>query len=352
MLSAMMIRLKELQDSAMITTKLGTVEQANDDEEGQFDDNSYSPDDTGAGGQKTGLDPTAVERHVLTLPSNGNVSEDVAALEIRERAKQARRQIARLRDLIADISFQYSHVVRNAPRKGFRTAAQKRVRVLHHELSFNARLYSQCRSRLITLNCGERLLRMFRVLTRQDLKASTEILKPNEQGSSSIKLSWIWQTGRYFLFQGGGGAEAGTSRDAVHPGNEAGTSGRHADTDGNNETNTDPATLLECTSKACWKFSLIVLTSFPVKRVHWLRARALNQRWHEEEILVEYEMQWTVRYFLYKCREWEAGRDKAAVAGARVYAVRQARRWRQYAEAADNLFSRTTGHYLSPLRNH
>jgi hypothetical protein len=95
-----------------------------------------------------------------------------------------------------------------------------------------------------------------------------------------------------------------------------------------------------------------VLIFIAVRCVHWLRARALNQRWHEEQILVEYEMQWTVRYFLYKCKEWEDGRDEAdALSGARVYAVRQARRWRQYAEAADSLFSRTTGHYLSPLHN-
>jgi hypothetical protein len=98
--------------------------------------------------------------------------------------------------------------------------------------------------------------------------------------------------------------------------------------------------------------SSTVLMCLTVKRVHWLRARALNQRWHEEKILVEYEMQWTVRYFLYKCKEWEGGRDQAvAVSGARVYAIRQARRWREYAEAADSLFSRTTPHYLSPVRN-
>ena len=249
MLSAMMIRLKELQDSAKITTKLGTVEPAKENEEGQFDDTIQLPDGADASGQTTRLDPTAVERHVLTLPSNGNVSEDFAWLEIRDRVKQARRQITRLRDLIADISFQYSHVVRNAPRKGFRTAAQKRVRVLHHELSFNARLYSQCRSRLITLNCGERLLGMFRVLTRQDLKASTEILRPNEQGSSSVKLSWIWQTGRYFLFQGNGGAEAGRITDAAPRAStsDAGLSRSQPEPDAGNDTNTDPATLLECT---------------------------------------------------------------------------------------------------------
>jgi hypothetical protein len=37
-------------------------------------------------------------------------------------------------------------------------------------------------------------------LTRSDLKASTAILRPNIPGSSTLQLSWIWQTGRWFLF--------------------------------------------------------------------------------------------------------------------------------------------------------
>jgi hypothetical protein len=247
MLSAMMIRLKELQDSAKITTKVGMVEPANEDEEGQFDETTHlsEHDNANAGGQNIGLDPHAIERHSLTLPSNGNVNEDVAGLEIRDRVQQARRQITRLRDLVADISFQYSHVVRNAPRKGFRTAAQKRVRVLHNDLSYNARIYTQCRSRLVTLNCEESLLRIFRVLTRQDLKASTEILRPNEEGSSSVRLSWIWRTGRYFLFQPNDAAEA------ARPSNEAGPPVGQPETDAPNDpadTNPDPATLLECMS--------------------------------------------------------------------------------------------------------
>jgi hypothetical protein len=248
MLSAMIIRLKQLQDAAKVTTKVGWVEAANEDEEGQFDETTRSPDDPGPGGKTAQADPRAVERQVLTLPSNGNVNEDVAGLEIRDRVKQARRQIVRLRDLIADISFQFSHVVRNAPRKGFRTAGQKRVRVLHNEVSYHARIYAQCRSRLITLNCEESVLRRFRVLTRQDLKASTEILRPNEQGSSSVKLSWIWQTGRYFLFQAAAGGDAGQSRDAAGTGSGASQSGRSAEADANTQPDTDPATLLECTS--------------------------------------------------------------------------------------------------------
>jgi hypothetical protein len=92
------------------------------------------------------------------------------------------------------------------------------------------------------------VVHMFRVLTKQDLKASTEILRPNEQGSSSIKLSWIWQTGRYLLFQPNDGNGAGRSDAVQANGSEAGPSGREPGPNDTNDTNADPATLLECTS--------------------------------------------------------------------------------------------------------
>jgi hypothetical protein len=37
-------------------------------------------------------------------------------------------------------------------------------------------------------------LKMFRILLKEDVKASTAILDPNITGSSSLQLSWIWQT--------------------------------------------------------------------------------------------------------------------------------------------------------------
>jgi len=166
----------------------------------------------------------------------------MADLEIREQVKQARRQISRIRDLIADISFQFLHVVRNAPRKSNRTAGQKRVTALHNELSYNARIYARCRSRLMTLRCGEDILHIFRVLTREDLKASTEILRPNEQGSSTpVKLSWIWRTGRYFLFRpNGDDADADPGADNLR------NADADADAEDDADDDTDPATLLEC----------------------------------------------------------------------------------------------------------
>ena len=34
----------------------------------------------------------------------------------------------------------------------------------------------------------------FKVLTVNDIKASTAIVNPNEPGSTQLKLSWIWQS--------------------------------------------------------------------------------------------------------------------------------------------------------------
>ncbi|KAF8149042.1 hypothetical protein B0H34DRAFT_758043 [Crassisporium funariophilum] len=331
-LTAMLVKLKRLQDNARVNGLSGGYKPAVEDNKGCFDEIGESPDDADANANADGdargqharesrQDLAAVEREVLTLPSNGNVAGDMGELEIRERVKQARRHINRLCDLIADILFQYSHVIRNAPWKSNRMDAQKRVKALHNDLSFNARIYARCQSRLMTLCCDEEILRVFRVLTREDLKASTEVLRPNKQGSSSVKLSWIWRTGHYHLF---------------HPNEEAGADAeshaenvRHPD-----DADADPATLLE------------------FKHVHWLRARALNHRWHEEVVFVTYEMQWTVCYFLHQCKQWQEGADDPDVsAGARSYAVRQVRRWRQFADGANLVFTRTTDHYLSPLHN-
>lgn len=48
---------------------------------------------------------------------------------------------------------------------------------------------------------------------------------------------------------------------------------------------------------------------FPVYRLHWLRARARFNRWKEELMLTKYEMQWSVRYFMFQAHRWENIRD-------------------------------------------
>lgn len=86
-----------------------------------------------------------------------------------------------------------------------------------------------------------------------------------------------------------------------------------------------------------------------VKRVHWLRARAHKERWHEEFMFVGYEMEWTVRYFTYKSHLWSNAVCPDSVPGPAAYAKRQASMWYHLALFADRSFNNTNVDYKSPL---
>jgi hypothetical protein len=92
------------------------------------------------------------------------------------------------------------------------------------------------------------------------------------------------------------------------------------------------------------------MTILIVKRIHWLRARAQKNRWHEELVVVTYEMQFTVRYFLHKCKYWYDGAQSIDITpGSRAYALRQHAKWNRLAFIADSIFKTTTSQYMSPL---
>ena len=154
-----------------------------------------------------------VEWKVIILPSNGNVETDVSDLETKFRTRQADTELNHLCDLIADISFQFSHVIRGQIRKNIRTRSQKRIKSIHNQLTLHARIYARCRNHLVALNCGESILRQYRILSKVDLKSSTAILDPNQPGSTTLKLSWIWHSSKWLLLNDdtfpGADAEAG-----------------------------------------------------------------------------------------------------------------------------------------------
>jgi hypothetical protein len=82
---------------------------------------------------------------------------------------------------------------------------------------------------------------------------------------------------------------------------------------------------------------------FGVYRVNWLRAKARYTRWEEEHNLVRNEMQWTIKYFQHRERQWEQRRsaianDASGAAGLRCYAAKQAGLWRRFKEKATATF--------------
>ena len=132
---------------------------------------------------------------------------------------------------------------------------------------------------MVALKCGQTLLGQYQVLTRQDLKSSTAILDPNQPGSTSLNLSWIWHSGKWLLMQDDtiASAEAGPSPSISSKPEPSAIS--------------NAMTLHECRFSTHLHFSII---NSLVKCVHFLRVRALKNRWEEEHILLNYEMQWTV----------------------------------------------------------
>src|SRR6202522_2187849 len=127
---------------------------------------------------------TPIENQMLPLPSNGNVGQEHAPLELSYRIQHAENHLNRIRDLIAEKSFQFSHVIRVAPRKDVNTRSRAEVKKLNLKISVHCRLYTQCRARLITLGAPPEVADRFQILTTEDVKASTVVVNPNEPGST------------------------------------------------------------------------------------------------------------------------------------------------------------------------
>lgn len=252
------------------------------------------------------------ETRSIILPSTCLAPDHpLSKLELVYRQRQAKRYIMALQNVIAEKSFQYTNIIRAAPRKSVVTRARNSVSKLNTKITFFAKIYCRSRAALERLTEDEDILQRFRILTKPDLKASGAIRDPNTPGSSTVRLSWIWQM---------------------------------SDAD-----NDSPAHICECMCYFFYpykmKFNVLL---YLVQRVHWLRARAQLNRWREEKMLVGYEMQWTVRYFHHQCAMWKSRAILSPEStGASAYASRQSAMWYRRACSAEKEFIICNNNYVT-----
>jgi hypothetical protein len=266
------------------------------------------PPVTGTNGSATALDIVPPESRRISMPSIWESTDNIyRAVELILRMLQADKTLQALRDTIADKSFQYSHVIRVAPRKAVNTRARGAISKLNSLIIYYSRVYEQCRAAMVRLGADNSILDKYKSLRKDDLKSSTALLNPNEPGSTRVQLSWIWQT-----FSEGHQSQ--------------------------------PEIVRECESTPLGLFLFPDIVCTPVNRVHWLRARAQKQRWMEEFTLVGYEMTWTVNYFLHQSGLWENRGIAAENPGAVAYAVRKAAMWRAMAGISDKFFGLMKDH--------
>jgi len=134
-----------------------------------------------------------IEHRRLPLPSYHNAGSKHAGLELRLREMQADRLLDSIRSSVAEKSFQYSHVIRKAPRKGVNTRARSVIGKINSKIAGLCTAYNRCQSAMIRLGADEETLGRFKHLVPADVKASTAMLDPNTPGASSLRLSWIWE---------------------------------------------------------------------------------------------------------------------------------------------------------------
>ena len=200
-LTTELIHLQSLQ-SALHQTASTTVSNAVEDpHEESFNDDDGEVDPSGEDQLSDERDSELdlpPERMPLNLPSSYNTNATAHPFrqaELGLRVQQATRYLAALRDAIAQKSFQYSHVMHSAPTKAARTRSRTAIIRITDQVSHYSKVYCRARAALVRLGANEITLTKFKLLTKDDVKASTAILDPNIPQSSTIRLSWIWETG-------------------------------------------------------------------------------------------------------------------------------------------------------------
>jgi len=193
-LSLLLIHVHELQLKAGISD-VGAGPAPPAEDETAFSDDELDAEDSA---DVLSSDVTPSERQTIPLPSSSRVPADLGQLELALRLEQAERHLSRLRDLIADKSFQYSHVMREAPTNAVVTKSRTAIKNLNQEITRHCRIYNHTYTRLLRLDTHGSTLHRFQHLTKDDVRASTAVLDPNTPGSTGIRLSWIWANTHFF----------------------------------------------------------------------------------------------------------------------------------------------------------
>ena len=142
-----------------------------------------------------GIGTVPIELHPLPIPSTAlSVDHPLRSLELGLRISQASRCLHALREAIADKSFQYLHVIRKAPRQAMRLRSRTTIIKLNNQLTYYSRVYNRCRAALLRLGADEQTMKVFQILKKEDLKASTAVINPNIPGSTKVRVSWLWES--------------------------------------------------------------------------------------------------------------------------------------------------------------
>jgi hypothetical protein len=282
-----------------------------DDSEGNGIDGSDTESDPEADGRQL-RDSFYPEKIVIPLPSNIGVArcgelgvEHLIGQEIALREGQANDALQAIRMHLADKAVLFRTAVRPAKSQAKSTRAWTQVHSVERVIRLNTMIYMKCRAQLGNLE-AHGLLNKYLRMEKSHLKTTAAVADPNARGQRNATLPWFWSLD----IQGDS-----VSSDWMN----------------------------ECKSVAIRGFRAEAQDT-TVYRVHWLRTKALRDRWAEELILVEHEMGWTLEFFLFKASMWLTrltSNGEALPEGHKCYAIRQAHMYQELAKHAQAGFIKT-----------
>ncbi|KAG1867096.1 hypothetical protein C8R48DRAFT_747493 [Suillus tomentosus] len=230
---------------------------------------------------------------VIPLPSNLGVdrcrrcmAEDLIPLEMSLREGQANDALHNLRIYLCNKAILFRTTVRQANYQALKTRAWSQVTSVQQAVSLHASIYTKTRKQMMKLEPGQDQLQKYKPLLREQLKISTAVGDPNARGQRNESLAWFLSV--------------------------------EVDLGGPDQS---------------WNEEFY--------RVHWLRAKALWDRWREEMLLVKLEMDWTCKFFLWKTTQWGEhmqGSLEKRLPGHGCYAGRQSQMYSLLAQDAQAAF--------------
>jgi hypothetical protein len=254
------------------------------------------------------------ESMIIPLPSSFGIEcrripahRTIAQQEIGLRIGQANDALHQIRIALSHKSFLFRTSVRVSHTQWTKSRAWDGVHSADAMLQRHVHTYRRARASLVRLGADEALLSKYQVLRTEDLKVSTAVMDIRLPSRAETTLAWFWNMD--------------IQRDA---------------------------TLDSCMAECRWYYSgkgAITYWTNLVYRVHWLRAKAKFDRAKEETTILQYEMDWTVRFFQKQAEIWQGRKGKleefaAGRRGPVCYALRQAVMWKIFAERASSTFSK------------
>ncbi|KIN94246.1 hypothetical protein M404DRAFT_35256 [Pisolithus tinctorius Marx 270] len=186
---------------------------------------------------------------MLPLPSNLGIdafhSSNLGHLhdmELRLRIGQANDALNGLRLALVDKAVIFRNVVRHSKSYSMKMRAWDAIHTINGAVRKQATIYKQCRKAMVVLGASAETLTRYQQLQTTDLTITTAVINQNAHAHWASNLPWFWSI--------------------------------------------DVPTDME---------SITWMSEF--YRTHWLRAKAVRDRWSEEEELLTAEFQWTINFF-------------------------------------------------------